>query len=54
VTADVIVVGAGVVGLSAARALAGEGRRVLVIERRRVGEEASGAAAGLCGWAVVP
>ena len=45
--ADVVVLGAGVVGLSAARALAAEGARVLVVERGRVGEEASGAAAGM-------
>jgi glycine oxidase len=45
--ADVIVLGGGVVGLSAARALAAEGARVLVVERGRVGEEASGAAAGM-------
>src|SRR5688572_25551555 len=45
--ADVVVVGAGVVGLAAARALAAEGARVLVVERGRVGEEASGAAAGM-------
>jgi glycine oxidase len=44
---DVIVAGAGVVGLSAARALAGAGARVLVVERRRVGAEASSAAAGM-------
>jgi glycine oxidase len=44
---DVIVLGGGIVGLSAARALAGEAARVLVIERGQVGEEASGAAAGM-------
>jgi glycine oxidase len=46
-TSDVIVAGAGVVGLAAARALAGQGARVLVVERRRVGAEASSAAAGM-------
>jgi glycine oxidase len=45
--ADVIVIGAGIVGLSAARALAAEGARVAVVERGRPGEEASGAAAGM-------
>jgi glycine oxidase len=44
---DVIVIGAGVVGLSAARALAAAGRKVLLVERRRVGAEASSAAAGM-------
>jgi digeranylgeranylglycerophospholipid reductase len=39
--ADVIVVGAGIVGLSAARALAGAGARVLVVDRGRPGAEAS-------------
>lgn len=44
---DVIVVGAGIVGLAAARTLAARGLRVLVVERRRVGAEASSAAAGI-------
>jgi glycine oxidase len=44
---DVVVIGAGIVGLAAARALAGERARVLVVERRRVGGEASSAAAGI-------
>jgi glycine oxidase len=46
---DVIVIGAGIVGVAAARSLAGEGARVLVIERRRVAAEASSAAAGIIG-----
>ncbi|HEY7514004.1 MAG TPA: glycine oxidase ThiO [Vicinamibacteria bacterium] len=44
---DVVVIGAGIVGLSAARALAAAGARVLVVERGRVGAEASSAAAGM-------
>lgn len=46
-TVDAIVVGGGIVGLSAARELAGHGLRVTVVERHRVGEEASSAAAGM-------
>ncbi len=44
---DVIVAGAGIVGLSAARALARAGRRVLLLDRGTPGAEASGAAAGM-------
>ena len=46
-SADVVVVGAGIVGLAAAREVAAQGARVVVVERRRVGEEASAAAAGM-------
>src|SRR5438034_6055973 len=46
-SSDAIVIGAGVVGLSAARALGRAGAKVLVVERRRIGAEASGAAAGI-------
>ena len=44
---DVIVVGAGLVGLAAARRLADGGASVLVVESTRVGAEASSAAAGM-------
>jgi glycine oxidase len=43
----VLVVGGGVVGLSIARELAGAGADVTVLERRRLGSEASSAAAGI-------
>lgn len=44
---DVIVVGAGVVGMTIARELAGEGHRVAIIDRSRCGSEASWAGAGI-------
>lgn len=46
---DVVVIGAGVVGLAAARRLAGAGARVTVVEGSRIGAEASSAAAGMLG-----
>jgi len=45
--ADVAIVGAGVIGCSLARELAGRGRDVLLIDGRHPGAEASSAAAGL-------
>jgi glycine oxidase len=45
--AEVVVVGGGVAGLAAARALARRGLRVVLAERGRVGAEASWAAAGM-------
>jgi glycine oxidase len=47
VTPEAIVVGGGIVGLAAARELAGLGLRAVVVERGRIGEEASSAAAGM-------
>ncbi|HEX7253847.1 MAG TPA: glycine oxidase ThiO [Thermoanaerobaculia bacterium] len=47
IRADVAIVGAGVIGCSLARELAGRGREVVVIDRRHPGAEASSAAAGL-------
>lgn len=44
---DVIIIGAGVIGCSLAYELAKAGRSVLVIEKTRIGAEASGAAAGM-------
>ncbi len=46
-TADVVVIGAGVVGLALARGLAGAGRRVIVLDREVRGAAASRAAAGM-------
>jgi len=47
VDGDVIIIGGGIVGLSAARALAAAGASTLILERGRVGAEASTAAAGM-------
>ncbi len=44
---DVIIIGAGIIGLSLAIALRKHGRRVLVVERGEPGREASYAAAGM-------
>lgn len=46
-SADVVIVGGGVVGCALARELAGRGASVTVVERAEPGSEASGAAAGL-------
>ena len=48
-TADVIIIGGGVAGLSTAMQLAGRGARVLVLERERLGNGSTGRAAGLLG-----
>jgi glycine oxidase len=48
-TADVVIVGGGVMGCASALALADEGLRVLVLERSVPGAEASSAAAGILG-----
>jgi 4-methylaminobutanoate oxidase (formaldehyde-forming) len=48
-TADVIVIGGGVAGLSTAMQLAGRGARVIVLERERIGNGSTGRAAGLLG-----
>src|SRR5262245_37466021 len=48
-TADVIIIGGGVAGLSTAMQLAGHGAGVLVLERDRLGNGSTGRAAGLLG-----
>lgn len=57
-TSDVVVLGAGVVGLMSAIDLAREGLSVTVVERRARGREASRAAGGILSamrpWALVP
>lgn len=47
VTPDVVVIGAGAIGTSIAYQLAKAGARVLILERGRVGSEATGASAGM-------
>lgn len=46
-TADVLVLGGGVIGLSIAEACAGAGLEVVLLERGRLGSEATNAAAGM-------
>jgi glycine oxidase len=46
-TPDVLVIGGGVIGCAIARALAGEGRSVVCVDRGALGGEASSAAAGV-------
>ncbi|MEW6777606.1 MAG: glycine oxidase ThiO [Bdellovibrionota bacterium] len=48
-TADIVVIGAGVMGSAAGRELARRGAKVLVLERSIPGAEASSAAAGILG-----
>lgn len=46
-TADIVIVGAGVIGLSTALRLAQQGMQVLIVDRQSVGREASWAGAGM-------
>jgi 4-methylaminobutanoate oxidase (formaldehyde-forming) len=48
-TADVIIIGGGVAGLSTAMQLAGRGASVQILERERLGNGSTGRAAGLLG-----
>src|SRR5437870_885564 len=45
--ADVLIVGGGVIGCAIAHNLAKQGARVTIVERRRLGQEASWASAGI-------
>jgi glycine oxidase len=49
-TADTIVIGGGIIGLSLALALRRQGAEVMVVERGEPGREASQAAAGMLAW----
>ncbi|MDT2206998.1 FAD-dependent oxidoreductase, partial [Paenibacillus larvae] len=46
---DAIIVGGGVIGCSAAYYLSLKGLKVMLLEKGRIGQEASGAAAGMLG-----
>jgi glycine oxidase len=46
-SADVTIVGGGIIGCALARELAGRGARVTILEKKEPGAEASGAAAGM-------
>ena len=46
-SADIVVVGGGVIGLTTAYELARAGQRVAVLDRREFGQEASWAGAGI-------
>ncbi len=48
-TADVVVIGGGVAGLSTAMQLSQRGCRVVVLERQQLGNGSTGRAAGLLG-----
>jgi sarcosine oxidase subunit beta len=47
ITADIVVIGGGIVGVSATYFLAAQGRRVILVERKGIAAEASGANMGL-------
>src|SRR5256885_3432439 len=49
-SADVVVIGAGIIGCSAAYFLAADGHRVVIVDR---GEVASGTAAASGGWVII-